>query len=135
MSYEEIPSAQVQLDGTPLPGGTRRPLPDGGLLTIAGVGSIRIDAARVSDANALQEAEAALAAALRKAGAGTVAEAREAAAARERAAAQLPDQQELMRAYAPQGLDALEQELAALPEAAAEPEAELPSRAEGRDPL
>ncbi|MGR3760132.1 AAA family ATPase [Roseobacteraceae bacterium NS-SX3] len=128
VTYEPGQEGALRLDGAPVAGCTRLPLPDGGRLELPGVAVIDIHPGEAAGADAVAKARAALSDALAAAGCGTVGEARTAHQARQEAAARLQEAQSALALLAPQGLDALEQELAAIP-APQEDAADLPCAA------
>jgi len=101
--------------GTPLPGDTPLPMPDGATLDIDGIGTIALRPGAGGDRAALARAETALSEALAAAGFETLQAARAAAAAAAAATARHRDAQTEFRALAPDGIAALRRRLAALP--------------------
>ena len=117
----------VTLDGRPLPEGARAPIPDGGVLDLPGLGVLTIEPGRGADSGAVAAAETALADALRALSQETLEAARAAFDRRQAAETRLREADARLRALAPDGLPALRQALAALPEPA---ETEAPPLAE-----
>ena len=134
LTREAGQSGRVTLNDAPMQAGVRMALPDGGEIRIDGVGTIRVHAAELNDADQLNAARARFAAALNAAGHDTLADAR--AAARQRDAAQevLDRCQSQLKVLAPDGIDALIAEIATLPEQDAADQ-DLPDRADAQTAL
>jgi DNA repair exonuclease SbcCD ATPase subunit len=120
---------RVTLDGTPLKSGHRVALPDGGDIAVAGVGSIRVHPAEQHDETVLDEAQAEFNAALDATGCSTLQAARQSEKERKSAEGTLRDANAKLSISAPDGVQALMDEIATLPETAAE-DASLPSQAD-----
>ncbi|MHA3976928.1 AAA family ATPase [Halovulum sp. GXIMD14794] len=118
-------AAQILHDGQPLSEAERMALPQGGTLDLPGLGQLTIHPGQIAAADDLPKAEAALAEALRVLGAETIDEARAAARARTEAETRRREAQAQLAALAPDGLDVLRTQLAALPEPVA-PAPDLP---------
>lgn len=120
---------RVSLDGNPLPPGHRVALPDGGDIAVAGVGSIRVHPAEQRDETALDEAQDEFDAALEATGCSTLQAARQSEKERKSAEDTLRDANAKLRIVAPDGIQALMDEIATLPETVVE-DASLPSAAD-----
>lgn len=116
---------QITQDGQPLADGQRTAMPQGGTLNLPGLGQLTIHPGQTSAADDLPKAEAALNDALRALGADTIDAARTAARARTEADTRRREAQAQLAALAPDGLDALRTQLAALPEPS-DPDPDLP---------
>ena len=122
----------VFLDGAPLPDRERTAIPNGASLEIEGLGRLRIHPGQEADRDELEETEARLANALAGAGLESFEKARESARRRIVAEGRARDAKATLSGIAPQGLDALRDQLAGLAEPLDEG-ADLPSVDEARD--
>ena len=122
----------VTLDGAPLPDRERTPIPDGASLEIEGLGRLWIHPGQEADRDELEEAEAKLASALAGVDLESFEMAHESARRRIAAEARARDAKATLSGISPQGLDALREQLARLPEPLDE-EADLPSVDEAKD--
>lgn len=120
--------ARVLRDGAPMPDATPLPIHAETRFTLPGLGHFTLTPGTASDHSALDRAEAALATALARMGQPDAPAARVAAQARASATAALADLDRALKTLAPDGLAALEGDLAALPPEAAPPP-DLPSAA------
>ena len=120
---------RVSLDGNPLPPGHRVALPDGGDIAVAGVGSIRVHPAEQRDETVLDGAQAEFDAALEETGCSTLQVARQSEKERKSAEDTQRDANAKLRIVAPDGMQALMDEIASLPETVVE-DASLPSAAD-----
>ncbi|SNT13163.1 AAA family ATPase [Tropicimonas sediminicola] len=129
MRYAEGRGDGVSLDGRPLPDSTRIALPEGGRLDIAGIGALHVHPGAGADGSSVETALAELDAALVEHGLASLDEARR--SARDRAASEvaLREARAALKLAAPDGLEALQAALAALP-APVETEDGLPGVAE-----
>ncbi|MDE4176261.1 AAA family ATPase [Phaeobacter sp. PT47_59] len=107
---------RVLFGGETVAGGQRLPLPNGGKLLVPGVAAIEVHPGQVGGADALEQAQEALSAALQRAGYDEVDAARRAHQARAAARQHRQEAEALLAALAPEGLAALRVQLAALPE-------------------
>lgn len=129
MDYAPGADGGVTLSGAPLPGGRRVPIPDGAVLELRGIGRLSIRPGQgVRDEAAIDAAASALGAALRKARAADMDAARAAAESRAAAAQRQRDAEAELRVVAPDGIDALRVDLAAIP--VADLDTDLPSSRE-----
>ena len=131
MSYAPGRQDGVSLDGSPLPDGERLSIPDGARLDIEGIGQLEIHPGRRPDGETLAEAEAELARALEAAGASTIADARASAHRRRYAELHRRNAEADLTNLAPDGIDALRDRLAKLPQPIAD-EHEIPPAEEAR---
>ncbi len=120
---------RVTLDGKPLETGQRIALPEGGDIAIAGVGSIRVHPAAHRDEADLQRAREEFDAALKAAGCASLQSTRQAGKSRRAAEDTLRDADTKLGIAAPDGIQALMDEIAILPETVPEDE-NLPSQAD-----
>ena len=120
---------RVTLDGNPLTQGHRVALPDGGDISVAGVGHIRVHPAEQRDETVLDEAQAEFDAALEATSCSTLQAARQSEKERKSAEDTLRDANAKLRIVAPDGMHALMDEIASLPETVVE-DASLPSAAD-----
>jgi len=120
---------RVTLDGNPLKSGHRVALPDGGDIAVAGVGSIRVHPAEQRDESLLNKAQAEFDSALEATGCSTLQAARQSEKERKSAEVALRDAKAKLKIAAPDGMQALMEEIATLPETVAE-DASLPSASE-----
>lgn len=125
---------RVTLDGDPLKPGHRVALPDGGDIAIAGVGSIRVHPAEQRDDTALHGAQAEFEAALDATGFSTLQAARQSEKERKSAETALRDANAKLKIAAPDGMQALMDEIATLPETVAE-DASIPSASDADSAL
>jgi len=119
----------VRMAGQPLEEGEERAVPENGLIELPGIGTLRIAGAEAQSERTLADGEAQLREALAEGGWADLAALHEAARLRAEAlrASELAEQ--LRDTLAPDGLDALRAEAAALPEDGPEEAADLPDRA------
>ena len=129
MRYAPGRSAGVSLQGAPLAEGVRMALPEGGQFEIEGIGSLQLHPGAASDGGAVGTARAALAAALAEHDLADLEAARQSAGARTAAEAALRDARAALALVAPDGIEALQRALAALP-APVETAADLPTAVE-----
>ena len=122
----------IALDGRPLPNEDRVAIPNGATLEIEGIGALTVHPGAQSAADTLAIAEKALASALEAAGYETMEEARTAAHLRLDAESRQRDAEHQLNGVAPNGIEALRESIARLPEPA-EAEAELPSPREAQE--
>ncbi|MFD0978398.1 AAA family ATPase [Tropicimonas aquimaris] len=129
MRYAQGRGDGVSLDGRPLPDNTRIALPEGGRLDIAGIGALHVHPGAGADGSSVETALAELDTALVEHGLASLDEARR--SARDRAASEvaLREARAALKLAAPDGLEALQAALAALP-APVEAEDGLPGVAE-----
>ena len=118
MAYTSGRSDGVSLRGDPLRDGERTSIPDGAQLEVDGLGQLTIHPGRRADGETLATAEAELAKALAVAVAGAdgIDEARESARRGRDAATRHRDAEAELRHIAPEGIEALREQIAALPE-------------------
>ena len=118
MAYASGRSDGVSLRGDPLRDGERTSIPDGAQLEVDGLGQLTIHPGRRADGETLATAEAELAKALAVAVAGAdgIDEARESARRGRDAATRHRDAEAELRHIAPEGIEALREQIAALPE-------------------
>ena len=116
MTYAPGRSDGVSLGGNPLPGGERILIPDGARLDIDDIGRLDIHPGQRSDSETLGSAEAELARVLEAAGAESIQDARESARRRRDAELRVRDAEADLRSVAPDGIDALRDRLAKIPE-------------------
>ena len=116
MTYVPGRSDGVSLDGRPLPYGERMSIPDGARLDIEGICQLDIHPGRRPDGETLAKAEAELTRALEAAGAGGIADARASAHRRRDAELRRRNAETDLKSLAPEGIDALRDQLAKLPE-------------------
>ncbi len=129
LSVEPGQQDRVTLDGAPLEPGHRKALPEGGDITIAGVGAIRVHPAEQRDAATLDDAQDEFDAALEATCYPTLQDARQADKKRKTAEGGLRDANAQLNISAPDGIQVLKDEISVLPES--EPEVEhLPSQAD-----
>ncbi|MBY6006244.1 AAA family ATPase [Salipiger bermudensis] len=117
MRYADGASAQVKLDGQPLEEGRALPLTRAARLEIDGLGTLEIRPPETGGSDPVEAARAALRNALAEIGAERLEAARAAAAARTRAEQAFGEARAVLGSLAPEGLDALRQQLATLPKA------------------
>ena len=131
MTYSPGRSDGVSLAGNPLPDGGRASVPDGARLEIHGIGQLDIYPGQPPDGETLAETEAALARALEAAGVMGIEEARSSARRRGEAELRVRNAEADLRSVAPDGIDALRDQLAAIPEPI-DSEEDLPAAEEAR---
>ncbi len=131
MAYAPGRESGVSMDGRPLPDGERLPIPDGARLDIEGIGQLEIYPGRRPDGETLAEAEERLARALEAAGASTIADARASAHRRRDAELKRRNAEADLADLAPEGIDALRDRLAELPQPIAD-EDDIPTAEEAR---
>ena len=131
MSYAPDRFGGVSLDGRPLPAGERLSIPDGARLDIEDVGRLDIHPGRRPDGETLAEAEAELARALEAAGASSIADARASIHRKRDAELRQRNAEADLKSLAPEGIDALRDRLATLPEGIAD-EDDLPTSEEAQ---
>ena len=118
MAYVSGRSDGVSLGGEPLRNGERMSIPDGARLEIESVGQLTIHPGRKADGETLAAAEAAIAQALAVAGADSIHDARTSARRGRDAEARRRDAKAALLGIAPRGIEALREQIAALPEQA-----------------
>ncbi len=106
----------VSISGKPLPGGKRLPLPDGARLDIDGIGQLDVRPGQRPDDETSARAEVELAQALQAADAKSVEDVRASVNRRRKAELSLRNAEADLRNVAPDGVDALRDQLAAIPE-------------------
>ena len=118
VTYSSGRTDGVSISGKPLPGGKRLPLPDGARLDIDGIGQLDVQPGQRPDDETLARAEEELAQALRAAGAKSVDDVRASVNRRRKAELSLRNAEADLQNVAPDGVDALRDQLAAIPERA-----------------
>ncbi|WP_353471956.1 chromosome segregation protein SMC [Salipiger sp. H15] len=108
-------AAELALAGVPLPDGRDVPLNGPATLALPGIGALHLDPGAAAQDAALDRARDAFAASLAATGCEGLDAARAAARARRKAEARLQELRAALRGVAPEGLRALEGEIAALP--------------------
>ncbi|MCY4514387.1 MAG: chromosome segregation protein SMC, partial [Candidatus Tectomicrobia bacterium] len=131
MAYAPGREDGVSMDGRPLADGQPLSVPDGARLDIEGIGRLDIHPGRRPDGETLAEAEAALARALEAAGASTIADARASARRGHDAELRRRNAEADLTHLAPDGIDALRDRLAELPQPIAD-EDDLPTAEEAQ---
>ena len=131
MAYAHGRQDGVSMDGRPLPDGERLSIPDGARLDIEGIGRLEIHAGRRPAGETLAEAEAELARALEVAGASTIVDARASAHRRRDAELRRDNAEADLTDLAPDGIDALRNQLSKLPQPIAD-EDDIPAAEEAR---
>ena len=131
MTYAPGRSDGVSLDGRPLPDGERIPIPDGARLDMEAIGRLDIHPGQIPDGETLAGAEATLAHALQASGVSGIAEARASTQRRREAELDRRNAEADLESLAPDGIDALRDQLAQLPEQIAE-EGDLPTTKEAQ---
>ena len=116
MTYAPGRLGGVSLDRRPLPDGERRSIPDGARLNIDDVGRLDIHPGRRPDGETLAEAEAQLTRALEAAGTSSIADTRASTHRRRDAELHRRYAEADLKSLAPEGIDALRDQLAKLPE-------------------
>ena len=116
MTYTPGRSDGVSLGGKPLPEGERMSIPDGARLEINDIGRLDIHPGQRTDGETPAEAEAELARALETAGANSIEDARASARRRRDAELHVRNAEGDLETVAPDGIDALRDRLATLPE-------------------
>ncbi len=106
----------ISLNGTVLPDRKAMPIPDGAKLDIDSLGQLEIHPGSKASDGSLAEGEAKLTTALEAAGVKSVAEARESAQRRRQAEECDRDARAALKGIAPEGIDALREQIATLPE-------------------
>ncbi len=114
--YEEGAEATVSLDGAAVSGGVRLALPEGGQLCVPGVAVIDIHPGEAIGADAVQQAGAERAQALERSGCTSIEEARAAFDSRQSARQQRQEAETVLSVLAPEGVEALQRQLEALPQ-------------------
>ncbi|RWK87964.1 MAG: hypothetical protein EOR52_15025 [Mesorhizobium sp.] len=132
MTYTVGRADGVTLHGRALPDRDRVPIPDGATLEIDGIGSLTIHPGAQSGAETLAVAEKALADSLEVSGYDTLETARTAARLRLEASARHRDAEHQLHGAAPNGIEALRESLARLPEPV-EAELGLPGSKEAQE--
>ena len=134
MAYTSGRSDGVSLRGEPLRDGERTSIPDGARLEVDGLGQLTIHPGRRADGETLAAAEAELAQALADAVAGAegIDDARESARRGRDAAARRRDAKAVLLGIAPEGIEALRERIAALPEPV-DGDGDLPTTDEARE--
>lgn len=108
---------RVTLDGQPVETDVRRALPEGGVLAVDGVGRVQIHPAAQQDDASYDRVTTAFEAALTATGCSSLNEARAADKQRQSLEATLRDVTAQLKIFAPEGLPALKEAIAALPDA------------------
>ena len=134
MAYTSGRSDGVSLRGEPLRDGERTSIPDGARLEVDGLGQLTIHPGRRADGETLATAEAELAQALADAvaGAASIDDARESERRGRDAATRHRDAEAELRHIAPEGIEALRERIAALPEPV-DGDGDLPTTDEARE--
>ena len=132
MQYAPGRQNGISLDGVTLPDRESRPIPDGAELEIDSLGRLVIRSGRKASDGSLAEGEAKLAAALEAAGVESMAETRESELRRRQAEDRGRDAQAALSGIAPKGIEALREQIAALPEPMEEHD-ELPTVEEAQE--
>ena len=132
MAYASGRSAGVSLGGKPLQDAERTPIPDGAALQIESLGQLTVHPGRRADSDTLLAADAALTQALTDAGVRSIKEARASARRRIESENRGRDADAKLQAVAPDGIDALREQIAALPEQAASGDA-VPESGDAQD--
>ncbi|WP_022706161.1 AAA family ATPase [Paracoccus zeaxanthinifaciens] len=122
-------AARLQLDGAQIEDGTTLPLSRVATIAMPGIGQLTIRPAQGGDDQAHEDAAKALRDALAALDVTDLAAARASAAARAQAERQQFEAAARLAGIAPDGLDALRSQLAALPEDRADPDAPVPTDA------
>ena len=116
MAYTSGRSDGISLGGNPLPDGKRMAIPDGALLEIEGLGQLTVHPGRGADGETLTTAEADFGRALEAASVDSIDDARASALRRRESEARRRDSEAALQSVAPKGIDALREQIAALPE-------------------
>ena len=116
MEYAEEREGDVSFDGVALPDRHTMPIPDGAELEIKRIGRLVIRPARKAEDGSLASGEAKLAAALDAVGFKSVAQARDSGLRRRRAEEHGRDARAALKGVAPEGIEALREQIALLPE-------------------
>ena len=132
MEYTSGRQDGIALDGSPLAGGERITIPDGARLQIENLGWLTIHPGRKAAGESLIEAEEELTAALVAAGVKSVEAARESMQRRREAEERERDAKVALGGTAPDGIDALREQLAGVPESTGSQE-DLPTVAEAQE--
>lgn len=119
VKYDPAATARLLLDDAPIEGGKRLPLPEGGHLVVPGIAVIEVHPGQTGGAEAVEQAQSALIEALELAGCASVEEARAAFETNLAAQQQRQEARALLNVLAPDGLEALAAQRAALPQASA----------------
>jgi len=115
VTYQPGQEGRLTLDGAPLAGGSRIPLPEGGSLEVPGLARIELHPGDGAGRDQLDQAQRALAAALEVVQCDSIAQARAAHQARQEARIRLEEAEGQLLVLAPEGIMALMQRLDALP--------------------
>ena len=134
ITMKYLPGLQegISFDGVALPDRETTPIPDGAELDINGLGQLAIHPGRKASDGSLAEGEAKLVAALGAADVSSIAEARESALRRRQVEERGRDAQAALRGVAPNGIEALRGQIAALPESMEERD-DLPTVEEAQE--
>ena len=116
MAYSSGRAHGVSLGGATLRDGERRSIPDGARLDIERIGQLTIHPGRRADGESLASAEVALARALTTAGMDSIDDARASDLRRRESEGLRRDAEAALQGIAPKGIDALREQIAALPE-------------------
>ena len=122
MTYVLGRPGSVSLDGRPLPDAERMSIPNGARLDIEDIGRLDIHPGRRPDDETLAETDAELARALEAVGVSTIADARASTHRRREAELRRRNAEADLKSLAPEGIDALRDRLAKLPERIADEE-------------
>lgn len=134
MTYRPGRSTGVSLDGEPLADAKRTVIPNGAHLDIDGIGSLTIHPGSRVDDQSLAVAREAFAQALAKAGMSDIAEVSASAQRKRKADERRRDAETALHATVPNGIDALREEIAALPDpVAVDPNLPTTARAQQAD--
>lgn len=127
VTYEPGQEGRLTLDGAPLAGGSRLPLPEGGSLVAPGLARIELHPGDGAGRDQLDQAQRALAAALEAVQCDSIAQARAAHQTRQEARIRLEEAEGQLLVLAPEGVMALMQRLDALPVETSPAEAGAPA--------
>lgn len=116
MQYAADREGGVSLDGVALPNRQAMPIPDGAELEIERIGRLVIQPGKKVEDRSLANGEAELAAALKASGFESVAQARDSGLRRRQAEEHGRDARAGLKVVAPEGIDALREQIVALPE-------------------
>ncbi|MBS0124033.1 AAA family ATPase [Thetidibacter halocola] len=132
-TYDAGAEGRILLEGAALPGGRALPLPRATRLTIAGVGTLEIRPGGSDAGDSVESAESALREALDRIAAPSLEAARAAAATRDAATRRHAEAQARLTALAPDGIDALREALARIPDAEEDSDLPDPTAAEAAE--
>ena len=116
MVYTAGRSDGISLGGQPLQDGERTAIPDGARLEIEGIGQLTVHPGQRADSETLAEAVADLARALAATSVDSIGDARASARRRREIEACRRDAEAALQGVVPKGIDALREQIAALPE-------------------